>query len=209
MDIHSFLRALDDRPLLGGLNGLKSLNTFCGLNIDPSVPVDVRGKGRVAREEAALQALIVQTINDGDWDSLKPNSGTAVNVGDHYLCVSYNEDHQSGCRVWEWHGHLLIFCEESGFSPEYTYGNYFQHLESKKDDGSSDETDVRRGTKSGEKVARRIGLCGIINENEGQLDLVKHRQQDGFILHRLVKKDRTHLSWTRRHPSHVSPITNL
>ncbi|KAI5082515.1 hypothetical protein GOP47_0002258 [Adiantum capillus-veneris] len=195
MDPYSFLRSLDERPpFLGALNGLNPLSSLNGLNVDLSAPVDVRGKGRVAREEAALQAILVKKITDGDWDSLKPNTGKAVNVEDHHICVAYHEDAESGCRVWEWHGHLLIFDDDVGFTPEYTYGNFFQPLEAKKSHSLFDEEDDDDcKPKNGDKVTLSIGLGGII-DNSSKQSLSKNKQQNGHILHRVVKKDASELT---------------
>ncbi|KAH7423868.1 hypothetical protein KP509_12G078400 [Ceratopteris richardii] len=190
MDPYNFLRSFDDRtPFLGGLNGLDTLNTLSGLNIDLPTPVDVRGKGRIAREEAALQSLIVQKIIDGDWEYLKPNTGKAVNVGDHHICVAYNEDKESRCRVWEWHGHLLLLDDEGGFSPEYTYGNFFQPLEIQKNESYNEVNQTECDTKQTSKVAASIGLGGIIDGDDGTMQLNNNRQQSAPILHRVVRKD--------------------
>ncbi|MCO5606917.1 hypothetical protein L7F22_061108 [Adiantum nelumboides] len=189
MDPYSFLRSLDERPpFLGALNGLNPLSSLNGLNLDLSAPVDVRGKGRVAREEAALQSILVKKITEGDWDSLKPNSGKAVNVEEHHICVAYHEDAESSCRVWEWHGHLLIFDDDVGFTPEYTYGNFFQPLEAKKSGSLFDDDDDEGKLKNNDKVTPSVGLGGIIDNNSKQ-PLSKNKQQSVHILHRVVKKD--------------------
>lgn len=198
MDPYSFLRSLDDRPAsLNGLNGLNPLSTLSGLNMDLSLPVDVRGKGRIAREEAALQAILVQRITNGNWDSLKPNSGKAISVDDHHICVAYHEDRESGFRVWEWHGHLLIFDDDAGFSPEYTYGNFFQPLEAKKEDCVDDDEEEEEEEDDGDKgkahkdcngISHRVGLGGIIEENESLSQINKKKQQGRPILHRIVNK---------------------
>ncbi|KAH7366026.1 hypothetical protein KP509_18G059700 [Ceratopteris richardii] len=170
MDPYNFLRSFDDRtPFLGGLNGLDTLNTLNGLNIDLPTPVDVLGKGTMAREEAPLQPLIVQKkIIDKDWEYLKPNTRKVMNVGDHHMCVIYNKDKESCCRVWEWHGHLLLLDDEAGFSPEYTYGNFFQPLEIQKDE-SYNETS---------KVDVSIRLGGIIDGDDGAMQLNNNRQEE-------------------------------
>lgn len=59
---------------------------------------------------------------------LKPNSGQAVAIGEHHICVGFHEEMGSDYRVWEWHGHIMLFDEENGYTPEYIYGNYFERL---------------------------------------------------------------------------------
>ncbi|KAH7366027.1 hypothetical protein KP509_18G059800 [Ceratopteris richardii] len=131
MDPYNFLRSFDDpTPFLGGLNGPDTLNTLSGLNIDLPTPVDCKKK-----------------IIDEDWEYLKPNTGKVMNVGDHHICVIYNEDKESCCRVWEWHGHLLLLDDEAGFSPEYTYGNFFQPLEIQKNESYNEVNQTECDTK--------------------------------------------------------------
>lgn len=169
MDPYNFLRAMESRPphiLQNGLNGLNPLATLSGLNLDP--PTDVRGRTKIAREEAALESKVVQLIIAGDWESLNPNSGKAVAIGDHHICVAYHEDSDSGYRTWEWHGHLMMFDEENGYTPEYIYGNYFQPMEKK------DEVEEA-------SVVNGVGLGGIIEGDK--------KKKQGSILHRNVRKD--------------------
>ncbi|KAL6011252.1 hypothetical protein ACLOJK_001697 [Asimina triloba] len=80
----------------------------------------------LAKEESKLEKAIIRLILAGDTDSLKPNSGHAVTVGDHHICVGFHEEKGSDYRVWEWHGHIMLFDEENGYTPEYIYGNYFE-----------------------------------------------------------------------------------
>lgn len=83
-------------------------------------------KSVLAKEESKLEKALIRLILAGDTDSLKPNSGQAVTVGDHHICVGFHEEKGSDYRVWEWHGHIMLFDEENGYTPEYIYGNYFE-----------------------------------------------------------------------------------
>ncbi|MQM10931.1 hypothetical protein Taro_043834 [Colocasia esculenta] len=91
------------------------------------------GRGRqqsgLAREEARLEKEIIRIIRSGSaLDALKPNSGQSMTIGDHSVCVGYHEEPGSEYRIWEWHGHIMLFDEENGYSPEYIYGNYFEGI---------------------------------------------------------------------------------
>ncbi|KAH0864937.1 hypothetical protein HID58_082148 [Brassica napus] len=79
-------------------------------------------------EEARLEKELISVIVSGRIDPLKPNSGQAVTVNEHHICVGFHEDEESDYRVWEWHGHIMLFDEENGYTPEYIYGNYFERL---------------------------------------------------------------------------------
>ncbi|XP_013605052.1 PREDICTED: uncharacterized protein LOC106312185 [Brassica oleracea var. oleracea] len=79
-------------------------------------------------EEARLEKELIRVIVSGRIDPLKPNSGQAVTVNEHHICVGFHEDEESDYRVWEWHGHIMLFDEENGYTPEYIYGNYFERL---------------------------------------------------------------------------------
>eukprot|EP00249_Psilotum_nudum_P012679 c23916_g2_i1 orf=178-675(+) len=128
-------------------------------------PGVVASKSKQAREEALLEAKIVRKIIAGQWDDLQPNTGKAVAIGEHHVCVRFSEEPESGYRTWEWHGHLLLFDEEKGYVPEYIYGYYFQLLEKKpvvEDPG----------------VAIGVGLGGIIDAND--------KKKQGSVLHRSI-----------------------
>ncbi|KAK9997121.1 hypothetical protein SO802_021807, partial [Lithocarpus litseifolius] len=43
------------------------------------------------------------------------------------MCVSYHEESDSDCRVWEWHRHV-VFYDKNGYMREYLYGNYFGRM---------------------------------------------------------------------------------
>ncbi|KAI5073965.1 hypothetical protein GOP47_0011978 [Adiantum capillus-veneris] len=128
MEQYRFLRHFDSR-VHDGLNGLNPLSTLSGLGLQLPIPIDARGKGKIAREEAALETKLVEKIHSGDWESLKPNSGKTISLGEHQISVGFRDDTDSGYRIWEWHGHILIFDDEGGYSPEYIYGSHFQSLD--------------------------------------------------------------------------------
>ncbi|XP_042052049.1 uncharacterized protein LOC121797359 [Salvia splendens] len=85
-------------------------------------------KTQLAKEESKLEKDIVRTILSGEIEKLKPNSGQAIAIGEHHICVGFQEETGSDYRVWEWHGHIMLFDEENGYTPEYIYGNYFERL---------------------------------------------------------------------------------
>lgn len=85
-------------------------------------------KTELAREESRLEKEIVRTILSGEIEKLKPNSGQAIAIGEHHICVGFQEEAGSDYRVWEWHGHIMLFDEENGYTPEYIYGNYFERV---------------------------------------------------------------------------------
>ncbi|MCO5549065.1 hypothetical protein L7F22_002531 [Adiantum nelumboides] len=166
MDPLSFLGCTDPRAPFILQNGLNSIRGLHGLNplatisgIGTELPRDMRGRGRLAREEALLEARIVQVIIAGDPQTLKPNSGRSVAVGDHHVCVAFHDDMNSGYRVWEWHGHILMYDNENGYVPEYVYCNFFEPLP-KNSNGVSN-------------VVNGVGLSGaIISKKE---ESVVHR----------------------------------
>ncbi|OAY68492.1 hypothetical protein ACMD2_08526 [Ananas comosus] len=104
-----------------------------------------RNRRALAKEEAKLEREIIRIVHSGDFlEALKPNSGQSVSIGDHNICVGFHEDPGSEYRVWEWHGHVMLFDEEEGYSAEYIYGNYFERLAGKKG-GSRGKKDERGG----------------------------------------------------------------
>ncbi|CAI9273363.1 unnamed protein product [Lactuca saligna] len=89
------------------------------------------GKTQLAKEESKLEEEVIKIILSGNTEeSLKPNSGEAVRIGEHHICIGYHVEPDSEYRVWEWHGHIMLFDEENGYNynPEYIYGNYFEKL---------------------------------------------------------------------------------
>ncbi|XVF08048.1 hypothetical protein REPUB_Repub06bG0191900 [Reevesia pubescens] len=89
---------------------------------------DDTNKTQLAKEESKLEKEIIRIILSGKTDPLKPNSGQAVTINDHHICFTFHEEKGSEYRVWEWHGHIMVFDEENGYTPEYIYGNYFERL---------------------------------------------------------------------------------
>lgn len=67
-------------------------------------------------EEAKIEREITKAITSGKPESLKPNSGEAIPIGEHYVCVSFHEEKESDCRVWEWHGHVVSYSEGRGYT---------------------------------------------------------------------------------------------
>ncbi|GMI79733.1 GUN1-INTERACTING PROTEIN 1 [Hibiscus trionum] len=92
---------------------------------------DDTNKTQLSKEESKLEKEIIRIILSGKTDPLKPNSGQAVNINDHHICITFHQENGSDYRVWEWHGHIMLFDEENGYSPEYIYGNYFERLQGK------------------------------------------------------------------------------
>ncbi|GLT79247.1 hypothetical protein SLA2020_507410 [Shorea laevis] len=89
---------------------------------------DDRHRERLLKEERELEEEVVRLIISGKTESLMVNSGQAVTLRDHYVCVSSRKDRDGEYRIWEWHGHIMLFNERGEFSPEYFYGNYFERL---------------------------------------------------------------------------------
>ncbi|GER56086.1 hypothetical protein STAS_33793 [Striga asiatica] len=78
-------------------------------------------KTQLAREESKLEKEIVRTILSGEVEKSKPNSGQTVSIGDHHVCVGFQEEAGSGYRSWEWRRHIMLFDEEDGYTREYIY----------------------------------------------------------------------------------------
>lgn len=118
---------------------------------DGEVSGEARRRRTLSREEAKLEKEIVRMVLAGDADeTLKPNSGQSVAVGDHHVCVGFHDDTGGEYRVWEWHGHVMLFDDEDGYSAEYIYGNHFEPLaaataRAKKKDKEKREKDLTSG----------------------------------------------------------------
>ncbi|XP_031260211.1 uncharacterized protein LOC116118362 [Pistacia vera] len=97
-------------------------------NLSDSSSVGDSNKTQLSKEESKLEEEIIKIILSGKIESLKPNSGQAVTIGERHICVGFHEETGSDYRVWEWHGHIMLFDMETGYSPEYIYGNYFEKL---------------------------------------------------------------------------------
>ncbi|KAL3717196.1 hypothetical protein ACJRO7_008734 [Eucalyptus globulus] len=150
-----------------------------GYGADESDP----GRSRLAREEARLEREIVKVVLSGKTDSLKPNSGQAVTIGEHHICVGFHEETGSDYRVWEWHGHIMLFDDENGYSPEYIYGNYFERLKSKarevkEEEEEEEEEEVEE--KKEEKVGN-LGLRELIDGSDSGGGRILHRHLNGAL----------------------------
>ncbi|KAG5550131.1 hypothetical protein RHGRI_015173 [Rhododendron griersonianum] len=142
-------------------------------------------KTQLAKEESKLEKAIIRTILSGKTDTLKPNSGQAVTVNEHHICVGFHRDAGSEYRVWEWHGHVMLFDEENGYSPEYIYGNYFEVVKGDKVSVGNDDDD--------EKVEEKIGSLGL-RELIGSGD-----SGSGRVVHRNVNAGSPRLKLLRLH----------
>lgn len=122
-------------------------------------------KSKIAKETAKLEQKIVRMILSGKGDELKPNSCNSVEVGGHHICVATTEKPESGYRVWQWHGHIMIYDEEKGFRLEYIYGNYFQRLEAEENveaEKDAENSVLRELMEKADEVNARI-LCRNIH----------------------------------------------
>ncbi|KAG8376442.1 hypothetical protein BUALT_Bualt09G0063800 [Buddleja alternifolia] len=136
-------------------------------------------KTQLAREESKLEKEIVRTILSGEIEKLKPNSGQAITIGEHHICVGFQEESGSDYRVWEWHGHIMLFDEENGYTPEYIYGNYFERV------GASKRTMKKAATKESgadddekemeEEKVGNVGLKELIGCGESASGRILHR----------------------------------
>ncbi|GMH28658.1 hypothetical protein Nepgr_030501 [Nepenthes gracilis] len=135
-------------------------------------------KTQLAKEESKLEKEIIKIILSGKTESLKPNSGQAVTIGEHYICVGFHDETGSDYRVWEWHGHIMLFDEENGYTPEYIYGNYFERVsvsgsgtvEANKAGGQDEKADEE----SEEKVGN-LGLRELIEKGDSGGSRILHR----------------------------------
>ncbi|KAF8117325.1 hypothetical protein N665_0011s0048 [Sinapis alba] len=127
-------------------------------------------QNNLEREEAKLEKELIRVIVSGRIDSLKPNSGQAVTVNEHHICVGFHEDEESDYRVWEWHGHIMLFDEEDGYTPEYIYGNYFERLPVK-----LPSRGVGKEKKEVKEEEESLGLRELIDGGDGDRGRVLHR----------------------------------
>ncbi|XP_059296387.1 uncharacterized protein LOC132049546 [Lycium ferocissimum] len=126
-------------------------------------------KTQLSKEESRLEKQIIRTILTGKIDSLKPNSGQAVTIGEHHICVGFHEDPGSDYRVWEWHGHIMLFDEENGYTPEYIYGNYFERVSVKLTTTKKKDEEEEEEEEEVEKVGN-LGLKELIESGESNSD---------------------------------------
>ncbi|KAF6164394.1 hypothetical protein GIB67_037551 [Kingdonia uniflora] len=148
--------------------------------------IDDISKTPLANEESKLEKEIIRVILNGNIDTLKPNSGQAVTVGEHHICVGFHEDEDSEYRVWEWHGHIMLFDEENGYSPEYIYGNYFERLqqgmvradrEEKKVEVKEEEEEEEE-TEKKEEIGGNLGLRELIDGGDSISSRIVHRSMN-------------------------------
>ncbi|KAL8039431.1 hypothetical protein ABFX02_10G036800 [Erythranthe guttata] len=144
-------------------------------------------KTQLAREESKLEKEIIRTVLSGEIEKLKPNSGQATSIGEHHVCVGFQEETGSDYRVWEWHGHIMLFDEENGYTAEYTYGNYFERVgaskrkmkteestkkETEEEDDDDDDDDEKEA--EAEKVGN-LGLKDLIESGDSVNGRILHR----------------------------------
>ncbi|KAM7531824.1 hypothetical protein LguiB_035234 [Lonicera macranthoides] len=162
-----FLNQTLEDLLLDTINNLSSDNEED--DEDPSSD----NRTQLAKEESKLEKEIIKTILGGKSDTLKPNSGQAVTIGEHHICVGYHEESGSDYRVWEWHGHIMLFDEENGYTPEYIYGNYFERVIVKPVVVNKDDDDEKEEDKIG-----NLGLRELIETVESGTGRILHRNMN-------------------------------
>ncbi|POO02418.1 hypothetical protein TorRG33x02_014020 [Trema orientale] len=138
---------------------------------DEDDDADDNTKTHLAKEESKLEKEIIRLILTGRTDQLKPNSGQAVTITDHHVCVGFHQENGSDYRVWEWHGHIMLFDEDNGYTPEYIYGNYFERLQGK--NLSKKDQNVEEAEKE-EKVVN-LGLRELIDDADVGQARILHR----------------------------------
>ncbi|XP_008788087.1 uncharacterized protein LOC103705948 [Phoenix dactylifera] len=138
-----------------------------------------RHRRHIGKEEARLEKEIIKIVHSGNAkEKLKANSGQSVSIGDHDICIGAHEEPGSEYRVWEWHGHIMLFDEENGYSAEYIYGNYFERLPDKKGGRKDEEEeDDEEGTKV--KAGANSGLRDLIGDSKDPVG-----NGEGRVLHR-------------------------
>ncbi|KAL8152646.1 hypothetical protein V2J09_010406 [Rumex salicifolius] len=130
-------------------------------------------RSQLAREESRLEKEIIKVVLSGKTDSLKPNSGQAVSIGEHHICIGFHEESGSDYRVWEWHGHIMLFDEEDGFTPEYIYGNYFERVRVQ-----GGETVMKKEAEKEEEIEEQVGNLGLrelIEQSDSGESRILHR----------------------------------
>ncbi|OMO97134.1 hypothetical protein COLO4_14858 [Corchorus olitorius] len=146
---------------------------------------DDGNKTQLAKEESKLEKEIIKIILSGKTDSLKPNSGQAVTINEHHICITFHEEKGSDYRVWEWHGHIMLFDEENGYTPEYIYGNYFERLQGKprvaRDEEEKEAEAAEKEEEEEEEEEEKAGNLGLRELIDGGAD-----SAGGRILHRNI-----------------------
>ena len=84
--------------------------------------------GYVANEEAKVEREVIHAIVTGDTAWLRPNSGQPVMIGGHNISVQFHGERGDDYQVWEWHGHVMTYNEENGYSLEYIFGHFFERI---------------------------------------------------------------------------------
>ncbi|XP_034695045.1 uncharacterized protein LOC117921296 isoform X2 [Vitis riparia] len=131
---------------------------------------DDDSKTQLAKEESKLEKEIIRIILSGNIQSLKPNSGQAVTIGEHHICVGFHEETGSDYRVWEWHGHIMLFDEENGYTPEYIYGNYFERVPVK--------AAAKVGGEEKDDKVGNMGLRELIESGDSSSSRIIHRNMN-------------------------------
>ncbi|KMZ67215.1 hypothetical protein ZOSMA_271G00130 [Zostera marina] len=185
LDTNSFLSQSLDEFLLGPDPNL--LLSEVEEDASPSYGECGRERSLLEKEEAKLEREIIRIVHSGSADeALKPNSGQSVAIGEHHICVGFHQDPGTADhRVWEWHGHVMLFDEENGYSPEYVYGNYFERLPKnpKGVDVVDEEEEEEDPEEEGEEEEREID--GV--KSSGLKDLIgdgKEECSGGRVIHR-------------------------
>ncbi|KAL9256256.1 hypothetical protein AKJ16_DCAP17924 [Drosera capensis] len=130
---------------------------------------------QLAIEESKLEREIIRLILSGKTETLKPNSGQAVLIGDNDVCVGFDEETGSEYRVWEWHGHVMVEEEGEGGEcvPEFVYGNYFERI------GRNGISGIGNGMMGEEEEEEEeegsLGLKELIEENGVAGSRILHR----------------------------------
>ncbi|KAM2045350.1 hypothetical protein ACFX1T_009556 [Malus domestica] len=150
---------------------------------------DDENKTQLAKEESRLEKEIIRVVLSGKTDSLKPNSGQAVTIGEHHICVGFHEESGSDYRVWEWHGHIMLFDEENGYTPEYIYGNYFERRIGKARGSGGGGSGGVREEETKEEDKEKVTTLGL----RELIDGVDSGQ--GRILHRNINAGSTSRWW--------------
>lgn len=161
---------------------LDSMNNISDTEDDDDDDENNRGsKTQLAKEESKLEKEVIKIILGGNGEeTLKPNSGQAVTIGEHHICVGYHVETGSEYRVWEWHGHIMLFDDENGYNPEYIYGNYFERMRSVPVKMKEETAAVKENGGGDDKEEKTM--------NSGLKDLIGSIEETGSgrILHRNV-----------------------
>ncbi|CAL9089923.1 unnamed protein product [Musa textilis] len=183
LDTNSFLSHSLDDFLLGDRGSDADGSDGDGEGDDEDGGGGSKNRRLLAKEEAKLEKEIVRIVRSGNAvEALKANSGQSVAIGDHCICVAVHEEEAgSEYRVWEWHGHIMLFDEENGYSAEYIYGNYFERLPEKKGRKQAGDDDE---DKSKIKAGGSLGLRDLIHDSKDSIG-----NGAGRVLHRNSLKD--------------------